>query len=99
MGDHTSDRYGLYRGDNVCRRLLRLDTGTLGGSLNHDYVITERVQCGCYELLNIISKHIGKSIPQDANLVIKQMRDGTVTDVTVTWDTPKDRLEVDGDPS
>jgi len=27
------------------------------------------------------------------------MRDGTVTDVTVTWDTPKDRLEVDGEPS
>ena len=67
--------------------------------MNHDYVITERVQGGCYELLNIISNHIGKKIPQDANLVIKQMRDGTVTDVTVTWDTPKDRLKVDSAPS
>jgi len=63
--------------------------------VEHDYVITERVRVGAYELVGMIGKHLGKDIPNNATITTSRMRDGVVTDILVSWDTPKEMLEVE----
>jgi hypothetical protein len=67
--------------------------------MDHDYVITERVRVGAYELVSMIGAHLGKAIPNGATITTSRMRDGVVTDILVSWDTPKELLEVDGEPT